>query len=136
MTIKSTLNGPFLTVEALDVLSLDDLPSLLKAFENARQAGPFVVLTDTTQMKSSPRVVISAFAEGLKRMPSMSKVWLGDAVVVSSPAVRFVLSTLLIVAPMPTEVKVFENRSEARRWCVAILRKAGLGVPPDLLKSA
>ena len=136
MTIKSTLNGPFLTVEAIDVLSLDDLPSLLKAFENARQAGPFVVLTDTTQMKSSPRVVISAFAEGLKRMPSMSKIWLGDAVVVSSPAVRFVLSTLLIVAPMPTEVKVFENRSEARRWCVAILRKAGLGVPPDLLKSA
>ena len=135
MTIKVTTNGPFLTVDALDVLAEDDLPSLFKAFETASRSGPFVVLTDTTSMKSSPRQVISAFADGLKRMPSLSKIWLGNAVVVNSPAVRFVLSTLLIVAPMPTEVKVFDQKLEARRWLGSILGREGISLPPHLLKA-
>lgn len=135
MTIKVTTNGPFLTVDALDVLAEADLPTLFKAFETASRAGPFVVLTDTTSMKSSPRQVISAFAEGLKRMPSLSKIWLGNAVVVNSPAVRFVLSTLLIVAPMPTEVKVFDQKLEARRWLGSILGREGISLPPQLLKA-
>ena len=135
MTIRVIANGPFLTVEALDVLSVADLPALFTAFEKASTTGMFVVLTDTTTMKSSPRHVISAFAEGIKKMPSLSKSWLGNAVVVSSPAVRFVLSTLLIVAPMPTEVKAFDNRLEARRWCGSILGREGLTIPPQLLKA-
>jgi hypothetical protein len=135
MTIKVTANGPFLTVDALDVLAEDDLPALFKAFETASRSGPFVVLTDTTSMKSSPRQVISAFADGLKRMPSLQKIWLGNAVVVNSAAVRFVLSTLLIVAPMPTEVKVFDQRMAARRWCGSILGREGITIPPQLLKA-
>ncbi len=135
MTIRATANGPFLTVEALATLTLDDLPALLRAFEKASSAGPFVVLTDTTLMKSSPRQVIGAFADGIKTIPSLSKSWLGNAVVVSSPAVRFVLSSLLIVAPMPTEVKAFDDRMEARRWCGSILGKAGMSLPPTLLKA-
>jgi hypothetical protein len=135
MTIKATANGPFLAVEAIDVLSVDDLPGLFTAFEKAAAAGPFVVLTDTTLMKSSPRHVISAFSDGIKKMPALSKNWLGNAVVVNSPAVRFVLSTLLIVAPMPTDVKVFDDRMEARRWCGSILGREGLTIPPQLLKA-
>jgi hypothetical protein len=57
-------------------------------------------------------------------------------VVIHSPAVRFILSTLLVVAPMPTEVKAFEHRSEARRWCGWILRRAGVPVPEQLQSSA
>ncbi len=135
MTIKVTTNGPFLVVDALDALAIEDLPTLFEAFEKAAAAGPFVVLTDTTLMKSSPRQVITAFADGLKKMPSLSKSWLGNAVVVNSPAVRFVLSTLLIVAPMPTEVKVFDDRMAARRWCGSILGREGITIPPQLLKA-
>jgi hypothetical protein len=132
MTIKTTITGPLLVIDALDVLSLNDLPQLFDAFDTAGRAGPFVVLTDTTQMKSAPRAVLSAFADGLKKKTSISKLWLGDAVVVSSPAVRFMLSTLLIVAPMPTEVKVFDQRQAAQRWCAEILRNAGISLPQPL----
>ena len=135
MTIRALANGPFLTVEAIDVLSQEDLPTLFKAFEKASAAGQFVVLTDTSQLKSAPRQVISAFSDGIKKMPALSKAWLGNAVVVNSPAVRFVLSTLLIVAPMPTEVKAFDDRMEARRWCGSILGREGISIPPQLLKA-
>ena len=135
MTIRALANGPFLTVEAIDVLSQEDLPTLFKAFEKASSAGQFVVLTDTSQLKSAPRQVISAFSDGIKKIPALSKTWLGNAVVVNSPAVRFVLSTLLIVAPMPTEVKAFDDRMEARRWCGSILGREGITIPPQLLKA-
>lgn len=136
MTIKTKITGPFMNVEASDVLSEDDLPPLFRAFESAHKIGPFVVLTDTTRLKSAPRGVIAAFAQGIKNVAPGSKNWLGDAVVVSSPAVRFVLSTLLVVAPMPTDVKAFDDTKEARRWCAWILRREGLIIPPELLKSA
>jgi hypothetical protein len=136
MTIKATVHGPFVSIEALDVLGVEDLPTLYDAFRAAHQKGPFVVLTDTLAMESAPRQVISAFADGIKKMPDVAKSWLGDAVVVKSPAVRFVLSTLLIVAPMPTEVKVFDARQPARRWCGDVLRKANIAVPAELLRSA
>lgn len=136
MTIKATVSGPFVLIEAIDVLSVDDLPTLFDAFKAAARGGPFVVLTDTLAMQSAPRQVISAFADGVKKMPTVTKVWLGDAVVVKSPAVRFVLSTLLIVAPMPTEVKVFDGRQEARRWCGDVLRHANVPIPSELLRSA
>jgi hypothetical protein len=166
VTIKATLSGALLTVEAIDVLSMDDLPSLFAAFDQAcgvapssrdgaasapgfrtndgvassrrpqAPPGPFVVLTDTTRMKAAPRAVISAFADGLKKRPELKAVWLGDAVVVSSPTVRFVLSTLLVVAPMPTEVKAFDQMQEAKRWCAWILRRAGVTVPAELARLA
>jgi hypothetical protein len=136
MTIKASRHGPFVVVEAIDVLSVGDLPTLFEAFDAAHRAGPFVVLTDTLAMHSAPRPVISAFVEGIKERPSVSKAWLGDAVLVRSPAVRFVLSTLLVVAPMPTEVKVFERRHEARRWCGEVLTRARVPLPSELLRSA
>jgi hypothetical protein len=136
MTIKSKLTGPYLNVEASDVLSEDDLPALFDAFEKAHKLGPFVVLTDTTNLKSSPRGVISAFAQGIKSVAPGSKNWLGDAVVVKSAAVRFVLSTLIVVAPLPTEVKAFDDPKEAKRWCAWLLRREGLSIPAELLKSA
>jgi hypothetical protein len=129
MTIKAITTGPVLTLECLDVLTVEDLDPLFVAFERARKAGPFVVMTDTTHMKSAPREVISAFSNRLKQLPSLNDVWLGDAVVIHSAAVRFIVSTLLVVAPMPTEVKVFETVVEAKRWCSWLLRRNGLAVP-------
>lgn len=136
MTIKATISGPLVSLEALGVLAEADLDALFQAFEKARSAGPFVVITDTTRMKSAPAAVLSTFGSKLKKMSSLANIWLGDAVVVNSPTVRFALSTLLIVAPMPTETKVFDQMAEARRWCAWILRRAGLAVPPPLLASA
>jgi hypothetical protein len=136
VTIKANVTGAFVNIDCFDVLALDDLPVLFRAFETARAKGPFVVVTDTTHMKSAPRHVLSAFADDLKRLPSLSNVWLGDAVVIRSTAVRFIVSTLLVVAPMPTEVQVFERTQEARAWCAGLLRKAGLIVPAELQRSA
>lgn len=136
MTIRTKQTGAWLNVEASDVLTEDDLRPLFKAFEKAHAAGPFVVITDTVNLKSAPRPVISAFAQGIKEVAPGSKNWLGDAVVVKSAAVRFVLSTLIVVAPLPTEVKAFDDAGEARRWCASLLRREGVSIPPELLRIA
>jgi hypothetical protein len=124
------------SLDCIDTLAVEDLGELFRAFEAAAKVGPFVVLTDTLHMKAAPRAVISAFSEGMKKRPLPPNTWLGDAVVVRSPAVRFILSTLLVVAPMPTEVKAFDKRTDAMHWCEWILRRAGLAVPPALMRSA
>lgn len=136
MTIKATVTGPLVTLDAIDVLDEADLRVLFAAFEEARRAGSFVVLTDTSRLKSAPRKVISVFADRLKEHPNLSGSWLGNAIVVTSPTVRFILSTLMIIAPMPTEVKVLAERAEARHWCAMLLRQNGLLVPAELLRSA
>lgn len=136
MSIKIAVGGPFLDVLVTDVLAEADLPPLLEAIEAARQRGPFIILTDTLQMKSAPRTVIQEFASALKRLPLMKGVWLGDAVVTSSAVTRFLLSTLIMVAPLPTEVQVFERREHAERWCAFLLTKAGVPVPSQLKRFA
>jgi hypothetical protein len=130
MSLKVHVEGAFLDVIVSDVLALEDLPILIEALKIARRKGPFVVLTDTLAMKASPRQVIMHFSDELKQLPSMKNIWLGDAVVISSPLARFALSTLILVAPLPTEVKVFEHREPAVRWCRSLLDKAASG-PPD-----
>lgn len=136
MTIRATVTGPLVTLEAIGVLSEADLDVLFGAFERAHRAGPFVVITDTARMMSAPRRVVSAFADRLKETPHLTEKWLGDAVLVGSPAVRFILSTLLVIAPLPTEVKVFGQAVEARAWCAMLLRKHGIPIPHELLRSA
>jgi hypothetical protein len=132
MTLHASAKGPLVTLECVDVLTEDDLTPLFKAFDAARRAGPFAVITDTRRMTSAPPAVLSAFSARLKQMPPLRNIWLGDAVVVNSAAVRFILSTLLMVAPMPTEVKAFDDLPEARRWCATILRRAGVSVPLEV----
>src|SRR5262249_39775681 len=124
VTIRVAVNGPLVTLDCIGVLAPEDLGTLFKGFDAARLAGPFVVITDTTRMKSAPREVLVAFTERLKRLGSLTDLWLGDAVVVKSPTVRFILTTLIVVAPMPTEVKAFENLNDAKVWCTWILRRA------------
>ena len=136
MSIKIAASGPFLDVLVTDVLAEADLPALFSAMETARRKGPFVVLTDTLAMKSAPRPVIMAFIGGLKQLPSMKDTWLGDAVVVRSPLTRFVVSTLIMAAPLPTDVQVFEKRDRAELWCALILMKAGVSIPAPLKKYA
>ena len=129
MTIQAKIKGSLVTLECEGTLAEKDLDVLFDAFAEARRKGPFVVITDTTRMKTAPRQVLGAFSDRLKQLPPLTGVWLGDAVVISSPAVRFIVSTLLIIAPMPTEVKVFELRPEAQRWCEEILRKNHVVTP-------
>jgi hypothetical protein len=121
MGLKVHIRGAFLDVIVSDILAIGDLSILLQALDTARRKGPFVVLTDTLAMKSAPRDVVMQFSEELKRLPSLKNVWLGNAVVVSSPLARFALSTLVLVAPLPTKVKAFEHRELAVNWCRSLL---------------
>ena len=136
MPIKASISGPLVLLDTSGAVVEDELDVLFDAFQKASEAGPFVVLTDTSQMKSVPRSVLVAFSDRLKRMPTVRKLWLGDAVVVTSTAVRFIVSTLMIMAPLPTEMKLFAGRAQARHWCAMLLRRHGLAVPPELTTSA
>jgi hypothetical protein len=128
MSIEIEVRGPFLDVVVKGVLAVDDLGPLLGAMRTARENGPFVMLTDTLKMKSGSAGVLPEFSEGLKRMPSLKGIWLGDAVVVASPVAQFALSTLLLLAPLPTEMKVFSDRSSALEWCHRVLHVAGRAI--------
>ena len=129
MAIKIEIVGPLVDVIVTEALATSDLPDLLAAITSARRRGPFVLITDTLKMKSAPLPIISAFSDGLKKLPPMKDVWLADAVLINSGFARFALSTLAMLAPLPTEVKVFEHRAAGEQWCTAILEKAGVSLP-------
>lgn len=132
MGLSVSASGAFLDVRVSEVLSAQDLQPLLDALDAARRRGPFVVITDTLAMKSAPRDVLKQFANQLNELPGIKSVWLADAVVLRSPIVRFAVSTLVLIAPLPTELKAFETRAEAERWCAQILQKNNIEVPPAL----
>lgn len=134
MSLSVSITGPFVDVVVSEVLTRADLDPLLDALAEMRARGPFVLLTDTTAMRSAPREVVMSFAERLKAMPPMKNIWLGDAVVLKSPLARFAVSTLVLVAPLPTDVKAFESRLQAEQWCGEILRKHNVTVPPILMQ--
>lgn len=135
MILKTSVQGPYVEIAISGVLSSADLAVLFATLDSARLNGPFVVLTDATAMTSAPRPVVSQFVADLKTRPPMTDRWLADAVVVSSPGIRFVLSTVVMLAPMPLAVRAFEHRTEAVRWCTAELEKAGIAPPPMLLSA-
>lgn len=132
MTIKISVDAAFVDVLVTNNLMVEDLPELLRALETAPRNGPFVVLTDTLKMREAPASVLMAFSNQLKALPPMKDVWLADAVVTGSALARFALSTLIMVAPLPTNVKVFEARRTAERWCATVLETAGVAVPESL----
>jgi hypothetical protein len=133
MGIRTGVMGAFVSLDIEGDFELSDLDPMFAALEGARAKGPFVVITDTTFMNTASRPVIAAFAARLRRsMPDAKQVWLADAVVTQSPAVRFLLSTLVMIAPMPARVKTFSDRADAEHWCVAVLREQGLSVPAAL----
>ena len=132
MSLTVSITGAFVDVVVSEVLTINDLSPLLDALDEMRVRGPFVLLTDTTAMVKAPREVVMAFADRLKAMPPMKKIWLGDAVVIKSPLARFAVSTLVLVAPLPTDVKVFESRALAERWCADILHKHSVAIPSPL----
>lgn len=134
--IQVRLNGGFMLVEAIGDLHEADLPPLHSCFDEACQVGPFVVLTDTSAMKSAPKPVLRAFGEGLKTLPALEERWLGNAVVLKSPMVRFLLSGLMLFARMPTKVETFGDLAKAKVWCAEIMKNGGLAPPTELLRSA
>jgi hypothetical protein len=127
MAIRFEVTGSFVKADVTGVLSMEDLPPLFTTLIEANERGPFVLLTDTTDLGQAPRAVISAFAAQLKKTPLRN--WLADAVVLTSPTIRFILATLLVVAPMPMTVKAFDKRADAERWCREFL--AGQGISPS-----
>ena len=135
MTILAQQTGALVTLDCADELTLNDLVMLSDAFETARDAGPFVVLTDTTRLRSASREVVDSFSNRLKRMPSLDGIWLGDAMVIQSSSIHFLLSMLVMAAPPSTEVKAFDNRREAVRWCGEVLCRSGVLVPAGLSTS-
>jgi hypothetical protein len=126
----------FLDCVVSNRLTEEDLPTLFDALERARARGPFVLLTDTLEMTEVSRPVLTAFANRLKQMPPMKGIWLGDAVVIRSAVTRFAVSSLLMIAPLPTDVKVFEERDSAERWCATILTRSGVAIPYALKRAS
>jgi hypothetical protein len=131
--IKIDAHSGFVEAAVSGTLEVTDLQPLLAAMEDAHKRGPFVLLTDTLETDKTPWNVVLAFATALRNMPPMKLTWLGNAIVVKSAGVRFILSRLLLVAPLPAKaVKTFDHRLDALRWCASTLAGAQVEVPGAL----
>jgi hypothetical protein len=57
---------------------------------------------------------------------------LGAAIVLGSPASRFILTSFLLLARTANPIKAFGSLEPAREWLETILSGAGLEAPPGL----
>ena len=64
--------------------------------------------------------------------PLVKELCVGAAIVAPSPAFRFLLSSLLMIQPLPVRYQVVGDVDEAADWIAGQLAAARLEVPPSL----
>jgi hypothetical protein len=103
---------------------IDTLDAVLRRNER------YVTVFDSTKLSSFRMPDRDKIVQWLHENDAeLKKLWLGSAVVLSSPALRFVISTVLLVSRPPAPIKVFGSSSEAMAWARARLQSAARPQP-------
>ncbi len=91
------------------------------------------VLLDTSQAPILPKehreMQVNWMNEHRTRLAELAS---PTAFVITNPAVRFVLSTIFLVAPMPGVHKVLGNRRDALDYLTRTLGDRGIETPPNV----
>jgi hypothetical protein len=81
----------------------------------------------TAQIVRPDRAMVRQHAEWFKaRREILARQWLGISLVITSPVLRFLFSSLLLLSPLPMPYVVEESAERARAWAEEKLRAAGL----------
>ena len=125
---------PILIHETIGVPPEADVRRMLTRSDEALARGEtYIVVFDNTHSGSTPKYLRTAAVDWLKaNRDALQEHCLGSALVIRSPALRFVMATVLLMTPHTLEQEVFPTRDAALDWCAAKLRAAGAPVPHGL----
>ena len=109
-----------------------DISQFMRAWEEIMQRGkPCVILSEIRQYSSNPAHVKRLGEWAMRVESQMRAICLGGAFVSNSGVFRFVLSSFLLLAPMPYEYTIVKDRGEAAEWLKAKAKESGLILPPQ-----
>jgi hypothetical protein len=96
------------------------------------------VVTDITQVREIPPASQRKYAaDFVKRTAHVSKAaTLGTANVTPSSLLRGIMTAVYWVSPSPTPTVFMATRSEAYRYAIDVLERAGVALPPAVRKLA
>lgn len=95
------------------------------------RAEPHVVIMDTTGLTH-----VSAYGRATKKEwlarhgELLRRHCLGTAMILSSPVLRFISSTIMLIRPFPTPYYVCETLDEAMEWARGRLSRFEAAIPP------
>ena len=90
---------------------------ILAATEVLRQGGPQVVILDATNISSFTAYTRSRATQFQRENAGLLRAnCVGSVYVLSSPLLRFVAMTVLLVTRLPTPLHVCETREQALAW--------------------
>lgn len=93
----------------------------------------FVMVLETFDIGDIERSVLSSHSSFYKKYAGPCALhWLGVGLVLKSTSTRFMLSTLLLMAPLPMPYKVVRTTGEGREFVAKRLIEAKMPLPPEL----
>lgn len=93
----------------------------------------FVMALETFDVGHIDRSTISTHSSFYKVNAAVcARHWLGVGLVLRSPATRFMLSSLLMLAPLPMPYRVVRSVAEAQAFAAHQLLEAGIPLPRPL----
>ena len=96
----------------------------------------FVFVLDASRMPDVSVPQRRRQAQWMKENEALFRRYLiGVAFVFSSPALRFVLSSIFLMRPLPVPYTVCSTQEEALAWAGQALRKAGIEPAPMLVQA-
>lgn len=114
---------PIVVIPLAGVIQRDDFDAYLAACEGVLALGErFALLYDTRLGRQVAMELRQDQARWLRaHRQRMEALCCGYALVIDKPLYRFVLSTVLLLTPLPAPYEVFASYNEARIWAMSRL---------------
>jgi hypothetical protein len=128
---------PVLVVEMraamTDAMVADYSAAIEKALARREKfANVFLSLTSSSKQDRKVLKRMADFSNANK--DRLGELCLGSAVVLGSPAGRFILSSFLLLVRSPTPIRAFSSVEPAREWIDSLFEGASLKPPPQLAR--
>lgn len=122
---------PLITLRQVGADENADIEAMLSGLTRRMKRGRCAVVFDTTDTNypSLGQAQIFARMEGewlRQNQPLIARNVVGVAFIITNPAVRFILTSVLLIASLPTGHLVTAQMAEARLYCLGRLRTPSL----------
>jgi hypothetical protein len=115
-------------------ITADDIRSYLGEMANRFSRGELratIVVVD--ELQKPDRRLLKEFSTFMnEKRELLGRCSLGSATVLRSPLIRFLISSLMLVAPFPMPNRAFDRYSDAVAWITQQLAQGGVALPRPL----
>jgi hypothetical protein len=114
-------------------LDAEGFDQLLRDFERPLECGiPFAIIVVASPAVTMPLAQRQRLASWIQQHRALVERYVtGSAFVSPSPRLRFILSTIIVIEPMPIPYRVTATLAEARAWTRASLDGGALSGDPS-----